>query len=1097
MVIIPILLSFPSSQAASGSPWRTIAQKKTHLDHSPFFTTKFNTPQEVTKACLECHGNAAKSFMKTAHWTWEGKPVTVPGHQEPMKIGKKNLLNNFCIGIKGNWSSCTICHAGYGWEDGGFDFTKEENVDCLICHDWSGTYAKGKKGLPQKGTDLLAAARKVGYPRRANCGTCHIYGGGGMGVKHGDLDNTLVNPTRDIDVHMGKYNILCIDCHKTENHDITGKAYSVSLSHENGIGCTDCHPGEPHINNRLNAHLSAVACQTCHIPTFAKKAPTKTHWDWSKAGDPDREENPHHYLKIKGEFIYGKNLVPEYAWFNLKSHRYIMGDKFDPEETLVLNKPGGDINDDNAKIWPFKIHRATQPYDKENKYLLQPVTSGEGGYWNEFDWDKAFRLAEDLTGLKYSGSYGFARTDMYWPLSHMVSPASAALRCYDCHGENARLDWKALGYKGDPAKFGGRKTKRVIKEKEETEEHTEISLMDKDGNEVVEPGAAVSAETTCGECHEIDEINSHNIHYKKAKVGCIGCHFKEGKIGNDYAQAHLRIQMPASENCLSCHGIAHTGPEPLTIPADYLDTTAYEPGKTYYGMTQGTGVILSHQVISDSGLNIKDKAERTAAWDVHARLHMDCISCHYTKKGEKKGDGHDLNTASCKTCHDPLASHDHLAYKEKHLEVLSCQSCHVPAVYGPAFKAVDKTVLRLDGSPRVELRGTDEAGGSGNSLNTGYYRGYLPSLFLHEENRISPFNLVTEWYWRPGDADEPVPAEIIKKVYLEPTASQYADDVLKVFDKNGDKKIDDRELVLDNGEKIGLIKKKLSALGIREPVIAGVVQAHRIKHGMAAAGKMKWSCSVCHAGDSKFGRDILLADRPPGAPETVIPTFAKNLQPAGNGVNGDITVNNNGKILLKRTAGSGEYYVMGYSRTPWLDRLGLWLFLAAAAFMVVFWGTRYVRGLKQTALPLETAPPSMYGFYEKLWYRVLAAGIVILAVTGLEIHYTGYFSLFGLHHAVRLHNLWGIILAVNGVLVLLHHLFTGKLKQFFILKRRRVNIVLLGVLLPFQAVTGILIWLADLRLLCPVHGFGAWLFLAFAAIYLAGYAGKNHGGKNE
>ncbi len=445
-------------------PWETIVKKRTHLDHSALFKRPFDSPQKVTAACLECHETAARDMMKTAHWKWEGDPVHLPGHEEPKKIGKKNLINNFCIGIRGNWPSCTSCHAGYGWRNDNFDFEKEENVDCLVCHDWSGSYAKGPFGMPKKGVDLLAVARSVGYPKRDNCGICHIYGGGGMGVKHGDLDNTLVNPSENVDVHMGKHDFLCIDCHMTNNHNITGTAYSVSVDHHNGIHCTGCHNEEPHKDSRINAHMSSLVCQTCHIPSFAKKAPTKMEWDWSKAGDDSRKDDPHHYLKIKGEFVYGKDLVPEYLWFNFKSHRYILGDKIDPNEVTDLNEPKGDITDKDAKIWPFKIHLAKQPYDSEYNYLLQPVTSGEGGYWHEFDWNKALQLGSGITGVPYSGKYGFARTRMVWPLSHMVSPREQALKCQDCHSEHSRMNWQALGYGKDPAKIGGRFENDLIKE---------------------------------------------------------------------------------------------------------------------------------------------------------------------------------------------------------------------------------------------------------------------------------------------------------------------------------------------------------------------------------------------------------------------------------------------------------------------------------------------------------------------------------------------------------------------------------------------------------------------------------------------------------
>ena len=57
-----------------------------------------------------------------------------------------------------------------------------------------------------------------------------------------------------------------------------------------------------------------------------------------------------------------------------------------------LNHPKGDIRDPNAKIWPFKVHLAVQPYDAGHNYLMQPVTAGQGGFWREFDWDQALRL---------------------------------------------------------------------------------------------------------------------------------------------------------------------------------------------------------------------------------------------------------------------------------------------------------------------------------------------------------------------------------------------------------------------------------------------------------------------------------------------------------------------------------------------------------------------------------------------------------------------------------------------------------------------------------------------------------------------------------
>jgi len=467
---LPLVLLRPAAPGDVTDPWKTVPVHRDHLDHRAFFSEPLTDPRDATRACLSCHETAARDLMATGHWKWEGEEVDVPGRSGKIRVGKKHLINNFCIGIRGNWTTCVSCHAGYGWDSDTYDFTREENVDCLICHDWTGTYVKGEGGLPPADVDLLQVARSVGYPKRENCGICHIYGGGGEGVKHGDLDQTLVNPAAEVDVHMGRADMLCIDCHRTDRHRIAGTSFSVSITHDNPLFCTDCHPDVPHRDRRINTHLASVACETCHISTYAKRAPTKTEWDWSRAGNPDRPDDVHTYLKIKGEFVYEENVVPEYRWFNFTVQRYLLGDPIDPETPTDLNRPLGDLNDPAAKIWPFKIHRATQPYDRVHRTLLQPVTSGDGGYWHDFDWAKALRLGAETTGLPFSGEYGFARTRMYWPLSHMVSPKEQALQCCDCHstgrrGRN-RMDWAALGYPQDPIHTGGRLTNRQLQSEE-------------------------------------------------------------------------------------------------------------------------------------------------------------------------------------------------------------------------------------------------------------------------------------------------------------------------------------------------------------------------------------------------------------------------------------------------------------------------------------------------------------------------------------------------------------------------------------------------------------------------------------------------------
>lgn len=443
-------------------------QAQAKVDHAGFLTGPFKTGPEVTKKCLECHGKQGQDFMKTAHWTWSEEQL-VKGKK--VAVGKKNIINNFCISLPGNWPRCTSCHAGYGWKDGSFDFTKAENVDCLICHDTTGTYKKfptsaghpvyeGEtkefpKGKAWPAVDLVKIAQSVGTPSRANCGSCHFYGGGGDHIKHGDLDSSLTNPTPDIDVHMGR-GMSCQSCHKTKHHAIPGESLLVSQGEGMRVQCSDCHKAAPHKNAVLNRHAKRVACQSCHVPTMAKALPTKIWWDWSAAGK-DVKDIPKDtygdvlYDKMKGDFKWDKNFAPTLFWYNGKVERLLPGDKFNSKKQPIwISKPLGSKKDPKAKLTPFKVMAGKQPYDAVNNYLAYVGLFGKDNFWTTYDWNQSIANGMKAGGLPYSGKYDFVETRMVWKVNHMVAPKDKALQCADCHGAKGRLDWKALGYKGDP-----------------------------------------------------------------------------------------------------------------------------------------------------------------------------------------------------------------------------------------------------------------------------------------------------------------------------------------------------------------------------------------------------------------------------------------------------------------------------------------------------------------------------------------------------------------------------------------------------------------------------------------------------------------------
>ncbi len=461
VVFIGIMVTVLQKNSNENTPLSRLKERyatkhQASVNHALFtqLNRKFTRPQDVTAACIACHNGRHTEVMQSTHWNWE-RVEYIPG-KGIRPLGKKNVLNNFCIGISGNEQSCNKCHAGYGYADASFNFADSLNVDCLACHDNTGMYAKaaGGAGMPDPSIDLASVAQRVGRPQRLNCGSCHFYGGGGNNVKHGDLEMAMFEPSRDVDVHMGTdgTNMQCVDCHTARKHQMLGKMYSVSSMNRNRVECESCHSEVPHADDILNEHTLKVACQTCHIPVYAKVNPTKLHWDWSTAGrlrdgKPYEEKDSNGsdiYLSIKGSFTWGKNVQPEYIWFNGTASHYLLGDTIDPSKPVQLNALFGSYDDPDAKITPVKVHRARQIYDVTNKYLIQPKTvstkPGDGGYWAEFNWQRAAEEGMKLVDLPYSGNYGFVETEMYWPVNHMVSPSSQTVGCAECHTrDNGRL----------------------------------------------------------------------------------------------------------------------------------------------------------------------------------------------------------------------------------------------------------------------------------------------------------------------------------------------------------------------------------------------------------------------------------------------------------------------------------------------------------------------------------------------------------------------------------------------------------------------------------------------------------------------------------
>ena len=402
--------------------------------------------------CLSCHGAEAEAMSNSTHYKWTGEAPDMVNRPEVIQGKLTNAMNSYCINIKGNWKVCGSCHVGRGKKPD--DSTAgHENIDCLVCHNEEYATSRARIGENSMGvvspTDSMV--QNIQTPTRVNCLQCHAKAGGGDGVKRGDLSlATGTNTDPHFDVHMNKSgsDLSCQDCHVFENHKVIGKGSDLRPTDDVDRGaeikCTTCHRGKDafsgHDDEEIGRHVARVACQTCHIPTYAK-VPTEIYRDWrSHAGGLS---GPGHPFTLKEE-----NLIPEYMFWNRQSDNALLGDNASKTLDLVMgtyptSRPVGSIED--GMLYPFKYKTATQPMIRDDKVLIAMDTheylAGKG------DVDTA--IANGLENMRYPRTepYIWVDTDTYQMLNHGITPASSALQCSSCHGNTNRIDLQnELGY---------------------------------------------------------------------------------------------------------------------------------------------------------------------------------------------------------------------------------------------------------------------------------------------------------------------------------------------------------------------------------------------------------------------------------------------------------------------------------------------------------------------------------------------------------------------------------------------------------------------------------------------------------------------------
>jgi hypothetical protein len=165
-------------------------------------------------------------------------------------------------------------------------------IDCLVCHDTTGTYKKTPTaaGMPDPKVDLVATwpktwghlpqdLRRLPLQRRRR--------------RSGQARRSLPSAAASGAQLRRPHGRVRFSVHRLPPHPQPQDRRSQLIGAGGGrqpVLLQGCHSDTPHygdglLDHHLNKHSDNIACTTCHAPVYAKCKPTKTFWDWSKAGD--------------------------------------------------------------------------------------------------------------------------------------------------------------------------------------------------------------------------------------------------------------------------------------------------------------------------------------------------------------------------------------------------------------------------------------------------------------------------------------------------------------------------------------------------------------------------------------------------------------------------------------------------------------------------------------------------------------------------------------------------------------------------------------------------------------------------------------------
>jgi len=441
------------------------------------------------QTCSMCHSEALDEVTHSAHWYAASKVRNVKGLPDGSWWGMVNrecalagttALANWTASTQGRFTAqsagCGMCHIGSLAEPPlppGRDATEAEaaTVDCLVCHaakyDMSvrnslQTDADGRRhwGQDRSSTAALSITR---VPTAEACLRCHEHSFS-RDYKRG----TPYTPTND--VHAAAQ-IPCTACHLTSKHLIAkGQNESDMVANDLpdvAVACSNCHGDAPHRGaaaTPLNAHVSRIACQTCHIPSVSGIV----REDW---GAPVQDDSDGKFSRLS---LY--DAIPSLAatWVPTAAIERGFPDAMWRVSNTAANADAqswmafatASRATDGARIYPVRGLTQILLFDKGLKMWQAPgmeFVKDEPGMADfplllapnrqVYNTTGDVKAAIDAgmrpyaaMGLKWSGDWMPMKVPgtSYISVNHGVK--RMGLGCRDCHSPKGALDFEALGY---------------------------------------------------------------------------------------------------------------------------------------------------------------------------------------------------------------------------------------------------------------------------------------------------------------------------------------------------------------------------------------------------------------------------------------------------------------------------------------------------------------------------------------------------------------------------------------------------------------------------------------------------------------------------